>query len=511
MTAQQSTMKQFEEMLVEKNTFLHLSSRPQTRARSSSDAGMTAKNLEAQDWWSGPWGKSRGLCPKNRGLGRLQPPGQESALHKHVEAGRRNTRSKTDDSNASTCAYTPGGYATRELTKAHPAPLALTLVTLDSDSDDSDSDSVCSGEQTPWHVASVYEGRFNTTPLSWDAVSQTPSKQSTPRDSTVCQETRTIDLQLELRTPSQQSTVCQERRTIDLQLELQLEQAEPQGEPESPTALGDGPDLLSRQRYAALRAQQAALESKPVVTPHADQTVPHRFENARSQNVHAYPIQCTGVLPTRALGDSHVAQPLNVQARPQVSSCQQVPQMPGTLQQCPSGAVFQSQQGAQKTMQSRVGTSGQRIVAKPEESQELTFMVRNIPNLYTPTMLLEEFAEWRQYIDFYYMPIDFKNGGNLGYAFVNFHNVAAAKAFQEKYDGVSLRLFPEFNKVLAVSIARVQGRHANTERFRNSSVMGVLQESFRPMVFDRLGNVTEFPKPDGGMFPSTGPRFRRMR
>jgi RNA recognition motif-containing protein len=162
-------------------------------------------------------------------------------------------------------------------------------------------------------------------------------------------------------------------------------------------------------------------------------------------------------------------------------------------------------------VQAWVGLSADGKVVMPEpEPQELTLMVRNLPNKYSPPALLEELKQWRQYIDFFYCPIDFKNGGNLGYCFFNFHNVAAAKAFREQYDKTRLPQFLESGKVLAVSDARVQGKSANVERFRNSSVMGVLEQSYRPMVFDKSGNVMEFPKPDGEI-PATGPRFRRPR
>lgn len=194
-----------------------------------------------------------------------------------------------------------------------------------------------------------------------------------------------------------------------------------------------------------------------------------------------------------------------------------IPGLQGALQQGPEGMVFKGPQGeTMKMVQAWVGISAdgtsQPIVVMPEQKKEteLSFMVRNIPNRYSPEMLLDEFKCWRQYIDFYYMPIDFKNFGNLGYAFVNFHNVEAAKAFRRQYDGLRLPLFQESNKVLAVSDARVQGQHANAERFRNSSVMGVLQEKYKPMVFDKTGKPMEFPKPDGEI-PMAGPRFRRMR
>jgi len=143
---------------------------------------------------------------------------------------------------------------------------------------------------------------------------------------------------------------------------------------------------------------------------------------------------------------------------------------------------------------------------------ELTLMLKNIPNKYRPDQMLEEFRGWRQCIDFFYMPIDFKNGCNLGYAFVNFHDVAAAEKFRAHFHDTVLPLHQQTGKVLSVSEARVQGLATNVERFRNSSVMakGVLKDEYKPQLFDKSGKALPFPEPEGEL-PALGPRFRRQR
>jgi hypothetical protein len=115
---------------------------------------------------------------------------------------------------------------------------------------------------------------------------------------------------------------------------------------------------------------------------------------------------------------------------------------------------------------------------------DVTLMLRNIPNKYTQEVLLEELARYLSTIDFFYLPIDFRNQCNLGYAFLNFKDGSAAMDFQALYDGNRLERFPQSPKVLQVHMARVQGLQANVKRLRNSSVMGMLTEDCKPVLFE---------------------------
>jgi RNA recognition motif-containing protein len=138
---------------------------------------------------------------------------------------------------------------------------------------------------------------------------------------------------------------------------------------------------------------------------------------------------------------------------------------------------------------------------------DVTLMLRNIPNKYTQEQLRQDLEPYRMAIDFLYLPTDFKNNCNLGYAFLNFSNGKVAEQFGAQYNGNRLPRFPHSPKVLAVQCARVQGVEANVERFRDSSVMGVRDQTMKPMLFN-VGEPIPFPAPNGDL-PPIGARRKR--
>ncbi|CAM9776157.1 unnamed protein product [Chrysoparadoxa australica] len=111
-----------------------------------------------------------------------------------------------------------------------------------------------------------------------------------------------------------------------------------------------------------------------------------------------------------------------------------------------------------------------------------TVMIRNIPNKYTQRMLLDEIdIQFRGSYDFFYLPIDFKNKCNVGYAFINFLDPVTIVKFYKECDG---KRWANFNseKVCAISYARIQGKSSMISRFQNSSLMEK-DDEYRPLLF----------------------------
>jgi len=105
-----------------------------------------------------------------------------------------------------------------------------------------------------------------------------------------------------------------------------------------------------------------------------------------------------------------------------------------------------------------------KAIARGEDSRT-TVMIKNIPNKYTQKMLLQKINETHkgQY-DFFYLPIDFKNQCNVGYAFINFMHPACILEFHQELDGKKWQRFNS-EKVCQITYGRLQGKKALIEHF----------------------------------------------
>jgi len=124
----------------------------------------------------------------------------------------------------------------------------------------------------------------------------------------------------------------------------------------------------------------------------------------------------------------------------------------------------------------------------PDARGRTTLMIRNIPNKYSQRMLLSLLDKsYQGSYDFFYLPIDFKNRCNLGYAFVNFVAPSTTGKFFVEFNG---KRWEEFNskKVCEITYARVQGRQALVEHFRNSRFPCESGE-YLPLVFEHAATA----------------------
>ncbi|KAF8724882.1 hypothetical protein HU200_020718 [Digitaria exilis] len=103
-------------------------------------------------------------------------------------------------------------------------------------------------------------------------------------------------------------------------------------------------------------------------------------------------------------------------------------------------------------------------IAKGEDSRT-TLMIKNIPNKYNCKLLLAVIDEnHRGTYDFIYLPIDFKNKCNVGYAFINMTDPQHIIPFYKTFNG---KKWEKFNseKVASLAYGRIQGRNALIAHF----------------------------------------------
>jgi hypothetical protein len=139
-----------------------------------------------------------------------------------------------------------------------------------------------------------------------------------------------------------------------------------------------------------------------------------------------------------------------------------------------------------------------------------TVMLRNIPNRYNRNILLNllNTQGFECKYDFVYLPMDFRNSVNLGYAFVNLTTNSDAIRLMAQFQNFHAWSL-DSPKVCEVSWAHPhQGLLAHVERYRNSPVMHQsMPDEFKPMVFQN-GRRVPFPQPTKAI---RAPKLRPVR
>lgn len=133
---------------------------------------------------------------------------------------------------------------------------------------------------------------------------------------------------------------------------------------------------------------------------------------------------------------------------------------------------------------------------EPELPPGSSVMMRNLPNDYTRSSLLEllRTEDFEGKYDFVYLPIDFRSSSGLGYAFINFLSLEIAERFRSHFGGFN-RWSVKSDKVCEVTWSSLQGLEAHIERFRNSPVMHEsIPDDQKPALFEGTERVV-FPEP----------------
>lgn len=118
------------------------------------------------------------------------------------------------------------------------------------------------------------------------------------------------------------------------------------------------------------------------------------------------------------------------------------------------------------------------------EESVTTVMARNIPTRFTSISLLRvlDDAGFAGTYSFFYLPMDFRTGKNMGYCFINFLFPDLAHMFANIFNGTRLGLTSS-SKVLQVGPSRRQGLKDNVALFRGSDLLSSYSlPYFKPFV-----------------------------
>ncbi|KAL4491468.1 hypothetical protein ABPG72_008124 [Tetrahymena utriculariae] len=118
------------------------------------------------------------------------------------------------------------------------------------------------------------------------------------------------------------------------------------------------------------------------------------------------------------------------------------------------------------------------------EDGRTTLMIKNIPNKYEQDLLLQTIdRKHKNTYDFFYLPIDFTNNCNVGYAFINFKETRFIEPFYREFNDQKWKKYNS-DKICQLCYARIQGSESLNNHFRSSSVMNQKDNKYKPLFID---------------------------
>ena len=116
------------------------------------------------------------------------------------------------------------------------------------------------------------------------------------------------------------------------------------------------------------------------------------------------------------------------------------------------------------------------------KDKRTTLMIKNIPNKYTISSFLEEInINFKFTYDIFYLPIDYVNKCNLGFAFINFVEPFHIILFYELYRGKKWKKFNS-EKICELLYAKFQGKKQLISHFEKGKVLSMTSEEKRPLI-----------------------------
>jgi len=116
------------------------------------------------------------------------------------------------------------------------------------------------------------------------------------------------------------------------------------------------------------------------------------------------------------------------------------------------------------------------------KDKRTTLMIKNIPNKYTLSTFLDDInVYFKNTYDIFYLPIDYINKCNLGFAFINFVEPLHIILFYELYRGKKWKKFNS-DKICELLYAKIQGRNELISHFEKGKVLSFDSENKRPLI-----------------------------